>query len=455
MPVDIWMHGTLTARARLTSARRKVVLEYTDEARSRYRGGAPILSCSLPATLGPTAPAATQAFLEGLLPEGRALETAASRLRGVELDSSGAPAAPSDAVALLAEYGRECAGAVVVVPTGDAPPADGHPSPPLSDVELADLIRSLPTKPLGADPGREIRMSLGGAQDKLLLTRVSGRWCTPISGYPSTHILKPTTVWPHSAENEAVVLALSRACGLSSNEVWVERIGDTSVLVAERYDRVLADDGTIHRLHQEDMCQAAGVRPKDKYLIGRPSDRMARVLREFTASPIRETLAIYRQVAFRALIGDEDGHGKNYSLIHAESSVTAAPLYDSLCTLAYPDLSGTMGTPIGAQRSLAKVDRQALADEARAMGIPADAATQAIEELVDNVRSGVATLEPALTEGWPAEPIIETILARARRLESGQPLGGAGSTRPRRRTLDAATEQKRPAPTRRASNSPN
>ena len=43
MPVDIWLHGTLTARVTLKSAGRKVVLEYTDEARSRYRGGAPIL----------------------------------------------------------------------------------------------------------------------------------------------------------------------------------------------------------------------------------------------------------------------------------------------------------------------------------------------------------------------------------------------------------------------------
>ena len=442
MPVDIWLHGTLTARVTLKSAGRKVVLEYTDEARSRYRGGAPILSCSLPAAHGTTAPSATRAYLEGLLPEGRALETAASRLRGVELDSAGAPAAPSDAVALLAEYGRECAGAVVVAPAESGPPSGGHPSSPLGDVELADLVRNLPTNPLGADPGREIRMSLGGAQDKLLFTRVAGNWCRPIDGYPSTHILKPTTVWPHSAENEALVLTLSRACGLSSNDVWIEQIADTSVLVTERYDRITGDDGSVHRLHQEDMCQAAGVRPKDKYLIGRPSDRMTRVLREFAASPIREALAVYRQVAFRALVGDEDGHGKNYSLVHTEGGVTAAPLYDSLCTLAYPDLSGTMGAQIGTQRSLAKVDRQALAEEARAMGIPAVAAAEAIDELIDNVRSGAADLSPTLTEGWPAERIIETILGRAQRLESGQPLGGAKPSPPRG-TLDAATQRRR------------
>lgn len=443
MNIDLWLGDVLTAQAILKSGGRKVVIEYTDEGRRGYRGGAPILSCSLPSTPGPNAPLASRAFLEGLLPEGRALQTAAARLRGVELDLAGAPSTPSDVVALLAEYGRECAGAVVAVLSGEGLPSGGHPSDPLSEQDLADLIRNLPTKPLGADPAEGIRMSLAGAQDKLLLTRVDGRWCSPIDGYPSTHIIKPTTVWPHSAENEALILALSRECGLSDSEAWVERMGDTVVLVAERYDRTVTSDGTIERLHQEDMCQAVGLRPKDKYLIGRPSERMVGVLREFADSPQREIAAIYKQVAFRALVGDEDGHGKNYSLMLSEGTVKAAPLYDSLCTLEYPDLSGTMAAKIGAQQTLAKVNREALADEARAMGLSAGDAAQALDELVTNVRSGIANLSVDITEGWPSEHVIETVLARAKRLEAGESLGGPNAPRPPRRTLDTATVNKR------------
>ncbi|WP_293019334.1 HipA domain-containing protein [Mycolicibacterium sp.] len=441
MSVDIWLHGVLTAHATLKS--RKVVIDYTDEGRQGYGSGAPILSCSLPALPGPNSPAVSRSFLEGLLPEGRALETAAARLRGVELDLDGAPAAPSDAMALLSEYGRECAGAVVVVPSGAGLPTDGHPSDPLNRRALADLIRSLPVKPLGADPANGIRMSLGGAQDKLLLTRIADEWCTPINGYPSTHILKPTTVWPHSAENEALVLALSRACGLSHNAVWTEQIGDTTVLVAERYDRRIEADGRIHRLHQEDMCQAVGLRPKDKYRIGRPSERIARILREFADSPQHEILAIYKQVAFRALVGDEDGHGKNYSLMLHDGIVKAAPLYDSLCTLEYPELSGSMGAKIGAQQTLAKVDRQALLDEAKAMGLPARDAEQALDELTARIQFGVNDLPSGLTEGWPAERLIETVQMRAARLNSGEPLGNAKKPSRRRRTLDTATVLKR------------
>nr|WP_281173748.1 HipA domain-containing protein [Mycobacterium genavense] len=215
--------------------------------------------------------------------------------------------------------------------------------------------------------------------------------------------MKPTTVWPHSAENEALVLALSRKCGLSDNAGWVERIGDATALVAERYDRTVKGDGTIHRLHQEDMCQAVGLRPKDKYLIGRPSERMARVLREFADSPHQEIMNIFKQVAFRAVVGDEDGHGKNYSLMLHDGVVLMSPLYDSPCTLEYPELSGTMGAKIGARQSLAKVDRQALLDEAKAMGLTARVAEQTLDELSTNVRAGIQINERPRRHPEPAQ----------------------------------------------------
>lgn len=442
MSLDIWLHGAHTARVAPKSKGRKIFVEYTDDGRRGYRSGAPILSCSLPSGPGTNAPSASRSFLEGLLPEGRALQAAAARLRGVELDLTGAPAEPSDVLALLAEYGRECAGAVVAVPAGEGVPAGGRASPPHDEEALAELIRNLPMRPLGADPDEGIRMSLGGAQDKLLLTRVEGRWCTPVGGYPSTHILKPTTVWPDSAANEALILALSRTCGLSNNEVWVERIAGTTVLVAERYDRIAKGDGVIHRLHQEDMCQAVGLRPKDKYQIGRPSGRMAQVLREFADSPEREIANIYKQVAFRAIVGDEDGHGKNYSVMLDGGVVTTAPLYDSLCTLVYPELTGTMGTTVGVQQTLAKVDREALLSEAATMGIAERDAVQMLDDLTGRIRVGIESLPAERTEGWQSERVIDTVLTRSTRLEDGKPLGDPQSTRPGR-TLDAATAARR------------
>ncbi|MEP9392879.1 HipA domain-containing protein [Gordonia sp. VNQ95] len=439
--LDIWLDGAIVATAAMTSRGRKVAVTYTDAATEANEQGDPILSCSLPALPGANPPAASRAFLEGLLPEGRALQIAAAHLHGVGLDSSGAPETAADSIRLLAEYGRDCAGAVSVLPAGEPPSANARPSAPLTDEELGSLIVDLPVRPLGADPGKGIRMSLGGAQDKLLLTRVGDDWCTPLDGYPSTHILKPATVWSHSAENEALVMTLARTCTLSDTDVWVESIGGRSTFVTTRYDRMVGEDGTITRIHQEDMCQALGIRPKDKYHVGRPAERMARILREFADSPGHEVLRLFRQVAFRALVGDEDGHGKNYSLLLRGGSATVAPIYDSLCTLYYPELSARMALPIGTQTSLAKVDRAALIAEARAMLLREADAQAAIDDLIAGVRAGLESLPDEVTSGWPSHRLITTITDRARRLESGQPLGGNGS-RSRRPTLDEATARR-------------
>jgi serine/threonine-protein kinase HipA len=417
----------------------KVRIRYDEAVAAEYPAETALLSCSLPMP-GPGEPAKSRAFLEGLLPEGSALAAAAAQVRGVRL-VNGSPESPADAVALLAEFGRECAGAIVAVPAGHEAPSGWH-SEPLDDDALAALLRELPQHPLGTDLGRDIRMSLAGAQQKFLLARVEGRWCEPIGGAPSTHILKPTTVWPNSAENEALILALGRACGLTTCAAWTESMGSTSVLVAERYDRRVVN-GRITRLHQEDMCQAVGIRPSQKYEIGRPSGRMARLLREFADEPRTAVAALFNQLAFRAVVGDEDGHGKNYSLLLDDGKVSLAPLYDSLCTLIYPDLTGTMATPIGAQQSLAKVDRQALVEEGRAMGMAEAEVRTALDALAVGLRTALDDLGDEYTVGWPSERVMEIVRVRARRLETGEPLGLAAAPQPRgSRRFDGATTRR-------------
>lgn len=421
MELDVWLGGQLVARTRLRNRGRSLSVMYEEEVVAAVGDEAPLLSCSLP-TPGPSEPARTRAFLEGLLPEGKALETMAAGLRGVRLES-GAPARPSDAVALLAEYGRECAGALALVPSG-ADYLESHGSyRPLGQSELAAILHNLPTHPLGSDLDRDIRLSLAGAQPKFLLARFEEKWFEPIEGAASTHILKPTATWAHSAENEALIMHLARSVGLTSCKTWMEKIDGTSVLVTERFDRRTSADHVV-RSHQEDMCQALGIRPIDKYQIGRPSARMAHLLRTFADSPRDAVHGLFRQVAFRTVVGDEDGHGKNYAVLLDGGKVTLAPLYDSICTLAYPELTGKMAAPIGRQSTLTKVDREALLEEASAMRISTPDANAVLDALAADLEMALRGLDGFLTSGWPSEQVIEIVLARVKRLESGEPMGG-------------------------------
>lgn len=434
--LDIWLGDELVARTVSLDRGRKTAIEYTDAARYGYEAGKPLLSCSLPVGLGRSRPAATRAFLEGLLPEGRSLETMASKVRGVRLRDT-APERAQDVIMLLGEYGRECAGAVVVVPENQTYEPTAGRYEPLTVEALNALVNDLPVHPLGTDPDREVRMSLAGAQPKLLLALINGQWCQPMAGAASTHIVKPTTSWLDSAYNEALVMHLANAAGLTPVRSWVEAMGSTPAFVTERYDRTQAD-GRVLRFHQEDMCQALGLRPAEKYAIGRPSTRMSRLLRAFSDSPDTEIERLFAHVVFRAIVGDEDGHGKNFSLMLDRGSVTLAPIYDTLCTLAYPDLGGRMATPIGMQADLGRMDREALDDEARAMNIPASVAGQIVDELSDSIRTSINALGSGHTDGWDADRLVDIIISRADRLEAGQPLGSAPA-RSAGRSLDEQT----------------
>lgn len=177
---------------------------------------------------------------------------------------------------------------------------------------------------------------------------------------------------------------------------------------------------------------------------------MARLLRQFTDSPTVEIEKLLRQLAFRVVVGDEGGHGKNYSALLNSGKVTLSPMYDSLCTLIYPELSGRMAARVGAQVSLAKVDRAALVDEAKAMGIPQREAETCLGELSSTLRTAIDALGPRLTEGWPSERVIGVIQARLDRLDSGEPLGRVSEESGQQSsTFDEATLRRGSSPSQR------
>ncbi len=163
--LDVWLYGCRIGRLAAPGAG-KLAFEYSQEAAERFGSGSVILSTSLPldAARRPRGDR-VRAFFDGLLPEGEAREALFVRF-GVER---------RDRFGLLEAIGRDCAGALVVVPTGTSDPEAGARLEPLEDGELAALIAGVHERPLGADPDRDVRVSLAGVQDKVLLARTPER----------------------------------------------------------------------------------------------------------------------------------------------------------------------------------------------------------------------------------------------------------------------------------------
>ncbi len=112
---------------------------------------------------------------------------------------------------------------------------------------------------------------------------------------------------------------------------------DEPALIVERYDRVKVRDGTIRRLHQEDLCQALGVMPAQKYTAdGGPTTRDIQELLVNT-SHHQLNLYLFTQILFfNAIIGAPDAHAKNYSLLLGnDGAAMMARMYDVASGLAY------------------------------------------------------------------------------------------------------------------------
>lgn len=308
------------------------------------------LSRQLPLQAEPFSGRVVRAFFSGLLPEADPRDRIASIL-GISGGND---------FAMLERIGGECAGAVSLLPEEMPPPATAAGRLRwLDGDELAEIVERLPHQPLMA--GEEgLRLSLAGAQIKLpvVLAQDSPRVALPLDGSPSTHILKPEPVrFPGLAANEAWCMALARKVGLRAAESHWRMIGKTPCLIVKRYDRIPTDGTQAQRLHQEDFCQALGLPSQRKYQQeGGPSLKDCfSLLRDWSSLPVIDIRDFLDAVIFATLTGNADAHGKNFSFLYANGERRLAPLYDQVCTLAWPELSKNLSMKIGTASTLAEV----------------------------------------------------------------------------------------------------
>lgn len=111
------------------------------------------------------------------------------------------------------------------------------------------------------------QFSLAGAQAKFALyCGPEGQWGLPTGRCATTHILKPPLEYlAHQEVNEHRCLRAASQLGMRVAHSEVMEFGDERAIVLERYDRVVRADGSVVRVHQQDICQALAVYPARKY----------------------------------------------------------------------------------------------------------------------------------------------------------------------------------------------
>lgn len=273
-----------------------------------------------------------RAYLEGLLPDNETILRNWGRRFGVSHRS------PFD---LLKHVGEDCAGAVQFVGPDnvDDLTADRGEVKWLSEDEVAERLRRLEDDRSAwraeEDPGY---FSLAGSQAKTALFFDGDRWGIPTGRTPTTHIVKPPMEGLRDVvENEHLCLQLARAAGIPAAASRVHHFDEQAVIVIERYDRVDGEAGP-ERIHQEDVCQALGVPPAEKYEnAGGPGvDAVAELLQQHSSAPREDVTTFVEALAFNWIIIGSDAHAKNYSVMLAPGGeVRLAPLYDLISVLPY------------------------------------------------------------------------------------------------------------------------
>lgn len=390
------------------------------------------VSLSLPLREERYSGSVVSAYFDNLLPDN-------DEIRRIVAERVGADG--TDAFSLLDKIGRDCVGALQFLPESDEMVAPGAPRcASLSDADVAETIRDLPTAPLGirADGEREIRISIAGAQEKTALLWHRG-WCRPEGSTPTTHILKPQLGelgngldMRRSVENEHFCLTLCRELGLESATTEVLDFEDVRVLSVERFDRLKTRDERLLRVPQEDFCQALSVPPTRKYnRDGGPGLRECLDLLGGSDDPQRDRQRFLKAQIVFWLLGAPDGHAKNFSIfLTAGGRYRMTPLYDVMSVqpayaagkLRRNDFKMAMAVGDNRHYVMDEILPRHFRQSARATSVP----ESDLEEVFESLGSGfdpaferALGAMPADFPGDLADAIVQGARQRLQRMEGG------------------------------------
>lgn len=305
--------------------------------------GARPISLSLPLRPTPHKGDAVAHYFDNLLPDSKALR------ERIQHRFDAPSARPFD---LLTEIGRDCVGAIQLLPEAERPHVHAIEGIPQNKKQIEELLRKMLETPRGrAGDHEEFRISVAGAQEKTALLRHDGRWMRPRGATPTTHILKLpigtggggidlTT----SVENEWLCSRILHAYGIPVASCWMDQFGGQKALVVERFDRRLSSDGSwIVRLPQEDMCQAHGLPPDRKYEAEQGVGiRRIMDLLLGSSNAEQDRRGFFKTVMLFWMLCAIDGHAKNFSVfVDAGGSYRLTPRYDVLS--AFPVLGKSKG----------------------------------------------------------------------------------------------------------------
>lgn len=171
---------------------------------------------------------------------------------------------------------------------------------------------------------RASNMSIQGVQPKLsaLLSIKNEKFI--IVDKNGRYILKPQhQFYTQLPENEDLTMRLANVADLEiplHGLLWSK--DNTLTYFIKRFDR----KGQNGKVPVEDFAQLAGLSRDTKYNYS--MEKIVKLIDDYCTFPAIEKIKLFKLVIFNYLIGNEDSHLKNFSIITDDNQVKLSPCYD-------------------------------------------------------------------------------------------------------------------------------
>jgi serine/threonine-protein kinase HipA len=229
---------------------------------------------------------------------------------------------------------------------------------------------------------RASKMSIQGVQPKLSakLSIKDGKFEIVDKG--GKYILKPQhQFFPEMPENEDLTMRLASEIGLDMplhGLLWSK--DHTLTYFIKRFDR----RGQNDKVPIEDFAQLAGKSRETKYDYS--MEKIVTLIDQFCTFPSIDKLTLFKLTIFNFLIGNEDMHLKNFSIITNEGKVSLSPCYDLVnSTIEYKKQDEEIALPLkGKKKHLTRNNLVDYFGKERC-----ELTTKSIDKILETIFSGI------------------------------------------------------------------
>ncbi len=191
------------------------------------------------------------------------------------------------------------------------------------------------------------KISIQGVQLKLSASLSVPEKIFKIVDQQGDYILKPPSLdFFQLPENEDLTMKLASLLGIETplHGLVYGKERELSYFI-KRFDRAKKE-----RFSVEDFAQLLGESRETKYESS--MEKVASVIWQYTTAPEKESLKLFERVLFNFLVGNEDMHLKNFSLITLHGHTMLSPAYDFVnTTIVLGNTREELALPLAGKKS--------------------------------------------------------------------------------------------------------